>query len=1521
MKLLPISNFSSHLTHGLWVALLSIGVVHSAFAAPPSQDPVIIGSSVKPIMMLNMSRDHQLFFKLYDDYGDITNSSGGEKDGIPDTTYIPKYEYYGYFDSKKCYKYDNTNQRFNPFDAADSDHYCTPSAQEWSGNFLNWASMTRVDAVRKILYGGLRSTDSASETILERALLPHDAHSFAKFYDGTDIDKLTPFTVPELKNATSATGITICNTTADNDSTQSMSHKISSPPLIRVVKGNYSLWASNERWQCRFDSSDTNGNKTAGSGIYTYTTAPAANSADKLNISGVTSGEYVVRVKVCVDGSLEDNCKQYPTAGSAKKPTGLFQEFGENGKILFGLMTGSYSKSKSGGVLRKTVGDLKTEINTTTNGTFTNADGAIKTLNNLKIYGYSYEDGTYSKTDTTGNDNCPGFISGFANGTCSNWGNPQSEIYLESLRYLAGLDGASAAFSADDSGRIAGLKTIAWPDANSKPVNSQNYCAPLSILQFNASSSSFDDDELGGASGLGIASVNTWIDELGNASHENLSGNYFIGQNSSNKNGICTGKSFSALSELFGTCPDAPRLKGGYGISGLAYYARHNDINSSVTGKQIVQTYGVALAPAVPSIKIPVPGSSKSIELLPACKSNRTTTTVDGQSNQPATREGNCAIVDFKIVKTDISSTNTKNTAKLYVNWEAAEQGLDYDQDMWGTLDVEVVSNEVRVTSKVFRATTGASMGFGYIISGTQQDDGFKVHSGIADFIEPNTYCNAVDKCTCRLVNEQGDCDITTNQLGVVTGLAVTPQQKYAIATGSTQTAQAKFVKSPLELAAKWGGYSPRFEKNVQATGKDLEDEINKLPKPETYFYATDPRMLEKSLQDAFNQVAATVGSSATVAANSTRLDGETYVYQALFNSEDWSGDISAYKVEANGSVNTSGTPKWKVSSLISRTGRNIYTYDGATSRSLVKLSSTGIDSVPSLKSALKLSTETTFTNATNRFKWLLGEDPDDENVSALRVRKHVLGDIVNSDPAFAGPGNLRYRFLPAVYGASSFLDYANKKRELQPSESEIKKRIWRSLILVGANDGMMHAFDADTGQEVFAYIPRGVYPKLAALSGLQYQHQYTVDGPISVGDVYFDADSDGVGGEWRTIAVGTLGAGGRGAYALDITDVLKSATGEPKIIFDVSAEDSTVPYRENLGFAMSRPLIVPTKDSNWKVIFANGPNSTAGTASLIAIDPENPISNYKVIDTQAKVSATSTDNGLFGLALLPDSNGVTEAAYGGDLLGNMWKFDLSDSALSKWDVAYKSGSVKMPLVHVVDALGNSQPITSTPTLGVNALKKTKNSQNIDVASTMVYFGTGKYYEKTDPNDLQVQSFYGIADIKSLDFKNNSDRIASLQVKEITAETATNNYMKRTVTNDVMSTNEWTNKYGWFVDLKLKNGTARGERVISKPLLVFDRLIFPTFIPSTAPCDYGGAGWLMELTGVGDKYVGKSVLGVLGNTSLETVILGDLIALTAGDNLYVMGSGLGSKELAPPIITKVGNNFGDKGRISWQQIK
>lgn len=1461
------------LRHLMTASLFALTCAQTATAGTPAQSPLFLSAPVRPIMMLNLSRDHQFFFKLYDDYSDL------DGDGLADTTYKNDYDYFGYFDSAKCYVY--SNNRFEPSGYMIA-RYCNngSAVNEWSGNFLNWASMTRMDAVRKILYGGFRSTDTSTLTVLERAMLPNDAHSFAKYYGGADVNKLTPFTQNSGATATMDRGITICNTTEPTSRSVYSQNALGAAgnPLIRVAQGNYMLWASNERWQCRWTGS--NGNNAITSGIDAHSSSPATGA--KLG-TGSAAGEYYARVKVCdstyLSGATDnEKCKLY---GSTYKPTGALQNNAD--KIQFGLMTGSYGKNKSGGVLRKQVGYIGDEINT--NGTFktpatATSTSIIKTLDLLAIYGYNFSTGVYNDSDA-GGDNCPWAIASFTEGRCSNWGNPQAEIYLESLRYLAGL--ASPIFDVNDSTKISGLnREASWND----PVtsgDSGNYCAPLNVLQFNASTTSYDTDALdAGSTALFGATPNAATKLIGD--YEGITGNtYFIGQIGTANNQLCTGKAVSDLALAMGLCPESPRVEGGYNLAGLAYLAHTVGIAEN---REPVKTYGVALAPAVPKVTINVPGTSgaKQINILPACREQRTTP------------QSNCALVDFKIINQ--AETATTATGKLYVNWEDSEQGGDYDQDMWGIINYSITNTTVSITTQVYAQSTGGHLGFGYVLSGTTAD-GFHVHSGVNGFTYTDPAgtgylgCGAdgsATQCRCR---GSGDGDQGACTAG--NGLATT--QVYTVGSSIS-----KFLQTPLYYAAKWGGYDPDLLTTPEAVA---------AAEPSTYFYATDPRQLDESLNKAFSDVAATVGASATVAANSTRLDGNTYVYQAKFNSGDWSGEVLAYPINDDGSVDTEAPPVWSTNSTLTRSNvgsRKIYTYDGATatSRSLVRLNSGSWGSLVDLKTALIASDDD--ATGLKRLAWLMGYASTETGENSLRKRTYILGDIVNSDPAFAGPSSFRFNRLPTEFGSNYYTAYVAAKRGRT------------SALLVGANDGMVHAFDGDTGRELFAYIPRGVYSKLAGLSAASYSHQYTVDGPVYVSDVYLGGDSTGEGGEWRTLVAGTLGAGGRGVYVLDITDVLTSTSGQPKVILDASAEDSNIPYYRDLGYSYGRPLIVPTANGKWTLVIGNGHNSTYGYARLIAVDMETP-ANYKVIDTKAQVSATSFDNGLAGVAILPNGVGVASYAYGGDILGNMWKFDLTNTSMGSWKVSYGNTTTPKPLIKVIDSSGVAQPITSAPTLGYNSLKTVGTGANTSDA-IMVYFGTGKYYEDTDNSSTQVQSVYGIADSDAYIGLTTTNRTTKLHKKEIATESGG----ARTLSGDANNSDEtpavdWDTKDGWFLDLVVRNGTPRGERVLAKPLLIYDRLLLPTFIPSVNQCDFGGSGWIMELIGVGDRFVGYSLLGDKANHELEDPIMGDLIPISAGEKVIILGSTLARDDKDSLYHEDELKPGGASGRMSWRQLK
>lgn len=1428
-------------------ALLVGSVAMSANAVTLSNVPLFLNAPVAPIVMLNMSKDHQLFYKAYDDYSDVN------KDGVLDTTYNHQIDYYGYFDTQKCYLY--TNGRYEPASLT-TDKYCNSGTTtgQWAGNFLNWATMTRIDAVRKILYGGMRSTDTATETVLQRAFLPNDAHSFAKYYRGSDLPKLAGVSVTDFTDSSTA-GLTICNTTVESSG---FSHNSTSAPLMRVVKGNYSLWAANERWQCRWsgEQNKSNGNDASKTGIKAYSNSPSKPG------SSSSGGDFNVRVKVCTSASMigGEKCKAYNSeTGTSLKPIGLLQTYGDSNLIKFGLMTGSYSKNKSGGVLRKNVSSMNDEIAAGT-GVFQSAPstgGIISTLNKLTIYGYDFGDGTYNNSS---GDNCSWGKSSFNNGQCTNWGNPQAEIFQESLSYLSG---GSPAFAVSNPDKISGLISPAW----SAPITSANSCAPLNVIQFNASTTSYDGDNL---SSLGSPTASTNAVGVGESIN---GGSFFIGKSGTSADGLCTPKTIANLSDASGTCPDAPRLEGTYKIAGLANYARTHDLLPALTGNQKVKTYGVALSPAVPKVEIPL-AEGKKISILPACKNSSI--------------GGNCAIVDFKVV-------NASNSAgKLYVNWEDSEQGGDYDQDMWGVIDYSISGSTISVTSQVMAQSTGDKMGFGYVIGGTESD-GFHVHSGINGFTfptDPNPGVGTTASGSCRSSGTEGACNVAT-----------ATSRTYVI--GNTS---AKSLEQPLYYAAKWGGFEDINNDGKPNTRDEWDADGDGIP--DTYFFASNPAQLEASLAKAFEQVAASASSSASVATNSTRLDTETLIYQARFNSNDWSGQLLAYKVAAGGDISVVAWDTNQSGKIPSPDSRNIVTWSGSSGVNFEWSSLTAAQ-----KAALAGATSQTLTTeqttlGQRRLAWLKGARDQEQPAGELRKRDYLLGDVVNSDPVFVGAQDYGYGRLPAgTPGADTYAAYVATKASKSP------------LLLVGANDGMLHAFNASTGVEAFAYMPSKVFGDIRRITAPDYgklsnPHRYFVDGPIFIGDAYINES-------WRTVAIGSYGAGYRGVFALDLTNAGTATGFRPA---DVLFELDDVSWSD-IGHVMSPGVVGRLPDGTWGAVFGNGYNSQNEQAKLLVVNLAS------VADRVAISTATSaTANGLSGPALLANGQRTLIQAYAGDLAGNMWKFAFTgnnSTTRANWQVAYKSGNTPVPLFAAKNGAGQTQPITSLPELGYNP----------DGNRLMVFFGTGSYFMPDDvvvptpPATSRVETFYGLVDDGGAVPQNSSDARSSLVAQTILSETDVGSLSLRKISNTTVN---YSNKSGWYLDLIKPNmsGTTgrQGERVVSAPILRNGRIIFPTVIPSQNVCSAGGDSWLMELDAWSGGRLTYPVFDVNGDGVINELDLvnGDPMSgkksrqgiiktpaiISAGDIEYKFASGT-----AGGIDVTVEKGGANEGRLSWRQLR
>lgn len=1267
---------------------LVVAGIHPAYGAPVSSAdytavPPILSKQQTPLVMLAMSNDHQLYFKAYSDYDDL------DGDGNIDTTYKHDFDYYGYFDTGKCYAYSSGSGVFQP-KSVTANKYC--GGTQWSGNFLNWATMARMDTIRKLLYGGLRSTDTASATVLERTFIPNDAHSFAKLYSGSDLNKLTPIAAGKT--------VTFCNTTVNN--TSASSQNVTDAPLLRVAEGDYSLWAGNERWQCRWsnEKSASNGNDSAKSGL------SAANSNPGIADSTINS-DYKVRVEVCVSEALkEDNCKEYPDGNL--KPIGVLQTYGDDDSVRFGLMTGSYGKNKSGGVLRKNIGVMSDEVNISTDGTFKSAPAAgsvIGTMNALRLYGYTYSQGYYNS-----GDNCGFQLSSFSNGNCSNWGNPVAEILAECYAYF-GNKGANSAFNTDDSSYISTLKTATWAD----PIATDNACANLSVIMFNASTVSYDSDELTkyetdflSGTETAVALTNT----IGAA--ESIHGNdYFVGENGTDNNQLCTPKTINELGKVEGTCPGAPRLDGSYKMAGIAYHAHTNDLRaeSDRVGAQTVTTYGVALSPGLPAVNIPVPGKTDQVvNLLPACR------------NDKPSPSGNCAIVDFKIVNAYAEDASTPGTykGKLYVNWEDSEQGGDFDQDMWGTIDYEITSTTIKVITDVHAESTSGNMGFGYVLGGTTKD-GFHVHSGIEGFNYTESDASLLGCSNCN-VNDAA----TSN-------------------TYTIGTATAKLLETPLYYASKWGGFtdidgndkpdSPaEWDIKDNRTGDFKSDGI-----PDNYFLSTNPSQLEDQLEQVLKSIVSKTASGTNAAVVSNSSSGVGAVYQALYqpalaagaNSVSWVGRMHALFIDSKGNLRedngdyTLGSytddPVVTIEYVDTDAETVVFrweTTDGETFDNLkrTKHSLSDLSSIWSAENALASVADVTanrsysskaesgryiftavdgaddgvinqddvisfeesqfdgsfaltyndylgisdLSTAANLVKWIRGAE-----VTGYRNREYDidadgsievwrLGDIVHSTPAVVGAPADAYHIK---YGDDSYRAFYNHYLNR------------RQMIYVGANDGMLHGFNGgfwdptnqkfstsdgasatqthSIGSELWAYIPMNLLPHLRWLPETTYPHVYYMDGePITFDANIFSADTDHPGG-WGTVMVATMRLGG-GSISVDVDpdgdgSAVTKGMNSAIVIFDITNPEKEPKLLgeftdDNLGFTTSRPTVIKKRApsalgdwssplvNEWYLAFGSGPH---GSEALSKANSDQSTHTY-LLDLKkvvANVGAVSLDD------------------------------------------------------------------------------------------------------------------------------------------------------------------------------------------------------------------------------------------------------------------------------------------------------
>jgi Tfp pilus tip-associated adhesin PilY1 len=907
--------------------------------------------------------------------------------------------------------------------------------------------------------------------------------------------------------------------------------------------------------------------------------------------------DYEARVEVCSNGLEEVNCKQYPSGNY--KPTGILQKYGEPGRLYFGLLTGSYTKNNSGGVLRKPIGSIVDEIEAAT-GRFmykydSSVEGIVKTIDKLRVVGFHYTGGTGS--DYSYIDNC-GWITDrpINQGECRMWGNPIAEMMYEGVRYFAGKGAPTGAFTYDTTSslddNVLGLPKPAWDD----PYQSNDYCSKPFMLVLSDINPTYDSDQLPGSyfgaapspNDLNGLDVDAGADTI--FTEEALGGSHYIGQVQSTYDGSCLPKNMAGFGDVRGLCPEEPTKQGSYYAASVAYHGRTHDINP-VEGEQNVLSYMVGLASPLPRINIKV--GTKNITLIPFGKSvywSSNRILPDYGAFQPTN-----TIVDFFVEEID------HTYGRFRINFEDVEQGADHDMDAIVVYEYQVIDasgnpvsdpadgTSVKITLTSEYAAGGIIQHIGYVISGTTQD---------------GTYLEVRDSDT----DSGSDVDyFLDTPPGVLPGTASdwdddAPLPLTALRTFSPGTTNsATLLKNPLWYAAKWGGFNDINEDDMPDATNEWDE--NGDGQPDTYFYVVNPLKLEQQLNQSFADIISRgVSYVAPVVSvdQSNRTQSGDELYMAFFKpmpNNYWQGNLKKYGldyrsrdecgrpnqewtvVDKDGNVagNCDGSFKATTTSFWSTTNDGGYVDRGGVGEGL-KDSMPGLDPFQVPASGPYYDFRNIFTyksGALVRFNRANITNTDLDVATDLdrhRIINYIYGYTFDADATTGDPKAKREWILgDIIHSQPRVIDYLDETGNLE-----------RRYIAIGSNDGMLHVFtDTDipslgrsAGDEIFAFVPADLLIRLKEVSSAN-AHIYLVDGApnLFVSPTFDDANINGQrdAGEYyeKTLVFGER-RGGRSYWALDVTEPDPSLWS---VKWNIEGGFGGTAGFEELGYSWSKPF------------------------------------------------------------------------------------------------------------------------------------------------------------------------------------------------------------------------------------------------------------------------------------------------------------------------------------------------------------
>jgi type IV pilus assembly protein PilY1 len=606
------------------------------------------------------------------------------------------------------------------------------------------------------------------------------------------------------------------------------------------------------------------------------------------------------------------------------------------------------------------------------------------------------------------------------------------------------------------------------------------------------------------------------------------------------------------------------------------------------------------------------------------------------------------------------------------------------------------------------------------------------------------------------------------------------------------------------------------------------------------YYHGTNPRSVAQGITSTLNSINVRLAAAAASSTSSPNITQQNnIIYSSTYDTVQWSGDLIAQTVDpSTGNVNP--TVLWNAANTLdgmvgaSSDSRTIYTYDlvNSTIKPFAWASLTASEQSIFLNICSVLTTMTQcplmsggqvsdINNGQYLFNFLRGQRGREGDL--FRTRVHVLGDTVDAQPAYvAAP---IYSFADSV--TPTYAAYVTAQASRQP------------VLYIGANDGMLHAFNASVGggangAELWAYVPRMLFSNLYPLADTAYSNMHTfyVDGSPVTMDAYY-------GGSWHTVLVGGLNSGGRGFYALDVTN-----PASPVALWEFCQSATLCKIADaDLGLSYGNPVITKrASDGRWVVLVTSGYNNVSpgtGLEYLYVLDLQTGTVLQKI---GTGTGSTTTPGGLAKIAAWADNfmqDNTTKYVYGGDLQGNVWRFDLtvSPATVSLMGVAR-------------DGSGATQPITTRPELGAVT------------TSRIVYIATGEYVGIPDLGNTQVQSLYAFRDKGSSygNFRTSGQLVQqTITVSGSTSTTSNNNV-------------NWASSNGWYIDFP-----NTGERVNIDPQLALGTLLIATNVPGNNACTVGGSSWHYEFNSLTGTYVSTSPGQVVGIQSQNAVTVGFVV--------------------------------------------